>query len=228
MNDIVLLPIDPDFKAAARQHFEHYGSTLVANTYLKIALFCLSLVALGLIVLNYRTFRVVADFKPVIIRINDIGRAEAIAYSGFNYKPQAPELKYFLIQFVTGYYGRIRATARRDYPQSLLFLEQNLAQGILQSGHATKWFERFLAGEGDEVDIQVNNVTIEDLREPPYKANVAFDKIYYSSAQHIETRREHWTAHFVFIVRREVVNNLVPYNPLGITIQYFREDQAFN
>ena len=228
MSSFVLPPVDPEFKAAARQHFEHYGSTLVANTYLKIALFCLSLVALGLIGLNYRTFRVVQNFKPLVIRINDIGRAEAIAYKDFDYKPQAPELKYFLIQFVTDYYGRIRATARRAYPQSLLFLEQNLAQGIMQSDHTSKWFERFLAGEGDETDIQVNGVTIEDLRQAPYKASVVFDKIYYSSLQHVEIKREHWTAHFVFAVHPEVANNLIPYNPLGITIQYFREDQAFN
>jgi type IV secretory pathway component VirB8 len=73
----------------------------------------------------------------------------------------------------------------------------------------------------------VKNVAIEDLRQAPYKATVDFEKIYYAVADHAELRREKFVASFVFLVKDQVPNNLVPVNPLGLTITYFREDQAF-
>src|SRR4051794_25745104 len=81
---------------AKRQFVELYGSALVMNTYLKIALVLTSLVALGLVALNMRTAARVANVKPLVIRIDSVGRAEAVAYDATAYKPQAPELRYFL------------------------------------------------------------------------------------------------------------------------------------
>ena len=42
-----------------------------------------------------------------------------------------------------------------------------------------------------------------------------------------ELKREKYTAHFVFVVKDGVPNAMIPINPLGLTITYFREDQAF-
>ena len=52
---------------AKRQFVEVYGSALVLNTYLKIALVLVSLVALGLIGLNVYTAARYADVKPLVI-----------------------------------------------------------------------------------------------------------------------------------------------------------------
>jgi len=73
----------------------------------------------------------------------------------------------------------------------------------------------------------VSNVAIEDLRSQPYRATVDFEKAYYSSTDHVITRRELYVGHFVFSVLDKVPNTLIPVNPLGLTITYFREDQAF-
>jgi hypothetical protein len=58
---------------AKRQFVELYGSALVMNTYLKIALVLVSLVALGLIVLNFHTASTYANVKPLVVRIDDVG-----------------------------------------------------------------------------------------------------------------------------------------------------------
>ena len=63
---------------AKRQFVELYGSALVMNTYLKIALVLVSLVAVGLLALNFYTARRYANVKPLVIRIDDVGRAEAV------------------------------------------------------------------------------------------------------------------------------------------------------
>ena len=58
-------------------------------------------------------------------------------------------------------------------------------------------------------------------------ATVDFEKVYYNPGDAIETKRERYTAHFVFVVKERVANAMIPVNPLGLTITYFREDQAF-
>ena len=51
--------------SAKRQFVEVYGSALVLNTYLKIAVVLLALVSLGLIVLNLKTAAQYANVKPL-------------------------------------------------------------------------------------------------------------------------------------------------------------------
>ncbi len=52
------------FNEAKRMYVEQYGSALVLNTYLKIALLCLSLVAVALAFLNLKTYSTFRNFKP--------------------------------------------------------------------------------------------------------------------------------------------------------------------
>src|SRR5262249_56026588 len=85
---------------AKRQFVELYGSALVMNTYLKIALLLVSVIALGLLALNFRTAAKYANVKPLVIRIDSVGRAEAVAYDVTASNPHPPDLPYFLPRFV--------------------------------------------------------------------------------------------------------------------------------
>ena len=62
----------PPIEDAKRQYVELFGSALVMNTYLKVALLVVSLVAMGLVALNFYTVRAYRDLKPLVIRIDDI------------------------------------------------------------------------------------------------------------------------------------------------------------
>ncbi len=228
MSDLHLMPPPtPDLGAAKRQFVELYGSIAVMNTYLKIAVVSLCAVCLGLITLNIKTYQTFHNFKPLVIRINDLGRAEAVSYSDLEYHPQEAEIKYFLIQFVEQHYGRMRATLKENYARSLYFLDARLADPLIEANKKSNAIEGFLAGQSEEIEIHVKNVSIEDLRSPPYRATVDFEKIYSSPANHMETRREKYVGNFVFVVKDRVHNAMIPVNPLGLTITYFREDQAF-
>ena len=70
----------PPLEDAKRQYVELFGSALVLNTYLKIALLCMSAVAFALVLLNVRTQNRYANVKPLVIRIDEIGRAQAVQY----------------------------------------------------------------------------------------------------------------------------------------------------
>ncbi len=97
---------DSSFQDAKRLYLEQYGDPMVTNTYLKIALTLVSLLAVGLLLLDLKTIRTFENFRPLVIRIDDLGRAEAINYHNLEYKPQDAEAKYFISQFCALYYRR--------------------------------------------------------------------------------------------------------------------------
>jgi type IV secretory pathway TrbF-like protein len=211
---------------ARRQYVEQFGSLIVMNTYLKIAVLALCLVILTLALLNIKTYQTFRDLKPLVIRINDVGRAEAVHYESLVYHPQEPEIRYFLSQFVELYYSRMHSTVRDTYARSLYFLDPRLADSLIAANTKNKAIEQFLTGSTDDIDVRVKNVSIEDLRQPPYRATVEFEKVYFGP-DHGETKHEKYVGNFVFTFREKVPNAVIPVNPLGLVITYFREDQAF-
>lgn len=220
-------PAVQDYSAAKRLYVEQFGAALVAGNYLRIAVLCLTVVSVALVVLNIKTYQAFHNLKPLIIRISDVGRAEAITYDSFQYQPREAEIRYFMMDFVQRHYSRVRATVRENYARSLYYLDGRLADATIEESKKTKTIESFLAGQSDEIEVNVRNVAIEDLRTSPFKATVDFEKVYYSAPDHSLTKRERYVAHFVFVVRDHVPNTLIPVNPLGLRIIYFREDQAF-
>jgi type IV secretion system protein VirB5 len=213
---------------AKRQFVELYGSALVMNTYLKIALVLVSLVAAGLIALNFRTAAQAARVKPLIIRIDDVGRAEAVQYDATAYQPQAKELRYFLTQFIVKHFSRIRSTVQREYPDSLFFLEPALADATIAQNEQGRSLETFLTNAGaDETDIVVQNVSLSEVTKAPFKASVNFQKVFYTPGFRTERARQTYVAQIDFSLRERVPNEFVRVNPLGLQISYFRVDQAF-
>src|SRR5947207_14914492 len=213
---------------AKRQFVELYGSALVMNTYLKIAVVLLALVALGLVALNFRTVATYANVKPLVVRIDDVGRAEAVQYDATAYQPQAPELRYFLTQFVVKHFSRIRSTVQREYPDSLFFLEPALADATIAQNEQSRVLEMFVTNpSADEVEVLVQNVSLSELSKPPFKGAVTFQKVYYAPGTRAERNRETYVAQVDFVLRDSVPNEFVRVNPLGLQIAYFRVDQAF-
>ena len=219
---------DATFHDAKRLYLEQYGDPMVTNTYLKIALALLALVAVGLVLLDLRTIRTFQNFRPLVIRIDDLGRAEAINYHNLEYKPQDAEAKYFLSEFCALYYPRNRYTIQDDFSKSLYFLDGKLANGILDAYRKDDIIKKFITNSATpEVDVDVKKVALEEMQTPPFRARVDFYLVYYAPADHSELKRDLYTANFVFLFKSNVPNELIPINPLGMTITYFREDQAF-
>jgi type IV secretory pathway TrbF-like protein len=213
---------------AKRQFVELYGSALVMNTYLKIALLLMSLLALGLLALNFRTQAASANVKPLVIRVDEVGRAEAVRYDATAYSPQAPELRYFLTQFIVKHFSRIRATVQREYSDSLFFLDATLADATIAQNEQSRVMEDFLSdASAGEIDIIVQNVSLSELTKPPYKASVAFQKVFYTPGTRTQRSQQTYVAQVDFVMRDHVPNEFVRVNPLGLQITYFRVDQAF-
>jgi type IV secretion system protein VirB5 len=219
---------DASFENAKRLYLESYGDPMVTNSYLKIALALLALVCVALALVDLRTIRTFEDFRPLVIRIDDLGRAEAIDYHNLEYKPQDAEAKYFLSEFCWLYYRRNRYTMQDDFTKALRFLDGKLANGILDAYRKDDIIRKFLTNSSaPEIDIDVKKVALEAMQNPPYRARVDFYMVYYSPADHSELQRDLYTANFVFAFKSRVPNEMIPINPLGLTVTYLREDQAF-
>src|SRR3989441_3374751 len=215
-------------ESAKRQFVELYGSALVMNTYLKIALLLLSLLALGLLALNFRTQATYATLRPLVVRIDEVGRAEAVQYDASAYHAQPPELRYFLTQFVVKHFSRIRATVQREYPDSLFFLDGALADVTIAQNEQTRAIETFLTNpSADEIDVVVQNVSLSELSTPPYRATASFQKVFVTPGTRSERTRETHIAQIDFVLRDHVPNGFVRVNPLGLQITYLHIDQAF-
>jgi type IV secretory pathway TrbF-like protein len=208
-------------------YLQRHAALMVTNNHLRATL---ALTAVIIAVLGYTLVAVgrsYSSYKPLVIRINDVGHAEAVTYQAMEYKVQEAEIKYFLMDFLNRYYGRIRGAAKDDTARSLYFLTPRLADERLAELKQTRSLDDFLTGLGDQIEVAVDQISIEDLRQQPYKATVTYNKSYYTQIDHVLRAREKFSAHVQFIVMEKVPHNLIPLNPLGLTITYLREDQAF-
>lgn len=215
--------------STAKQKFlELYAEPTVVNSYLRTAILALAAVCVALIFVVLRTDAAARNAKPLIVRINDVGRAEVVDYANFAYKPQEADNRYFLSQWAQLFYSRNRFTVQKDFTKSLYFLNGDLQNQIIEQNKKSKTIETFLLDpSAPNIAVEIKNVSIEDLRSAPYKARIEFFKIYSNPMDHSESKRELWTANVVYSFRERVSNEMLLLNPLGLTITYFREDQAF-
>ncbi len=218
----------PEITRAAERYLEQYGDPLVMNTYLKVTILCLAGVCLALVALAFKSQKALASMHPMIVRINDVGRADAIDYRNFQYRPQEAENKYYLTRWAELYFSRNRFTIERDQTDSLYFLNGDVQRAVIaqeQKDHIIQTYRN--DSTLPYVDVEVKNIVLDDLRQSPYSARIEFEKVYTNPADHTELKRERWTASVTYVFRDNVQNNELAVNPLGLTIIRFRADQAF-
>ncbi|MFZ0661191.1 MAG: VirB8/TrbF family protein [Acidobacteriaceae bacterium] len=219
----------PEITRAAERYLEQYGDPLVMSTYLKITILVLAVVCLALIALTYKSQKALATMHPLFIRINDVGRAEAIDYRNFQYRPEEAENKYYLTRWAELYFSRNRFTIERDQTNSLYFLNSDVQRAVIEQERKDNIILTYMNDSTlPYVDVEVKNVILDDLRQSPYSARIEFVKVFTNPADQTELKREQWTASVTYVFRHVVKNEELTVNPLGLTIVRFRADQGFN
>ena len=219
----------PEMTRAAQRYLEQYGDPMVMNTYLKVAVIALSAVAVALTGVVFKSHQALASAKPLIIRIDNVGRAEAIDYRDFQYRPQEAENKYYLGRWAELYFSRNRFTLVRDQTASLYFMNSDVQRDVIEQERKAQTIPTYLKDSGlPYVTIVVKNVILDDLKMSPYSARIEFERIYTNAQDMHELKREQLTASVTYVFRDSVHNQQLAVNPLGLTIIRFRVDQAFN
>jgi type IV secretion system protein VirB5 len=229
MQESMKSEVIPDISRAAERYLEQYGDPLVTNTYLKIAMLCLAGLCVMLGLLVFKSQKALASAKPFIIRISDVGHAEAIDYRNFDYRPQEAENKYYLTRWANLYFGRNRYTIERDQTQALYFLNADVQRAVIEQEQKNNTIANYVKDSTlPYVDIEVKNVILDDLRQSPYSARIEFDKVFTNSGDQSVLKREKWTATVTYVFNPQVSNEKTTVDPLGLTIIRFRVDQAFS
>lgn len=219
----------PEIQKAGERYIEQYGDPLVTNTYLKVALLLLCVVVLGMAAVMGKEVKALADIRPLIIRIDDVGHADAIDYKNYAYKPQEAENKYYLTRWTQLHFGCNRFTIEKDQTDGLFFEDSATSSADIAAEQKTKFISVYQSDTSlPYVEVQVTNIILGDLNKAPYSAQIEFLKIFKDPNSGAEQKRERWTASVNYVFRDSVPNNMVAINPLGLTIIHYRIDQAYS
>jgi hypothetical protein len=207
-------------------HLERWAKSDTTNAYLKVLSVILGIAFIVESGALLWALNQLSQQKVVVVRVNQHGQTEPPEVQG-PWLPQERELKYFVLNFVKLYNRRIRATVRNDFETALYFLDGPLASAVLDVERKNRSLEQFLSDTSPEVDVNVLNVALEDLKGPTYRATVQYEKLYLEPNNHREVKREKFIGHIAFVIKDSVPVSRIPKNPLGLTVVNIREDQAF-
>ena len=173
------------------------------------------------------------------IRIDEMGRAQAIQYSDLNYTPREGEVRTYLTDWANYRFTINRETVATKYPMNYYFLSQALASQMMTEDNGTHFVSQVLSGQIEQSDVEVRNVTITSLSEETVTgtrmsrgtALISIDRLYSPRYSH-EPRTEHWVLSVTYYLNPKQVNELSrtapqfeTINPLGLTITEFHENR---
>ena len=163
--------------------------------------------------------------RPIVVRVDEIGRAEAVAYDVMEAQadPLDPTTKYFLNRFVYDFYSRRRATVEENWSRSLRFLTTDLANA---SFRAESQNIALLAAGAARDELQVDRVVLRIQANPqePHSASADFDLVRLVAEGEVD--RERWSLSLQFLFLDEIPPDLIVHNPMGIVITYLQGDRA--
>ena len=180
--------------------------------------------------------------KPTInryIRIDEMGKAQAIQYSDLNYSPREGEARTYLTDWANYRYTLNRETVAKKYPLNYYFLSTTLATQLMGEDNAAHTISQVASGQVEQSDVDVRNVTITAMSTEQIQdaviakgtALVNIDKLY-SVRNSREPRTEHWMLSVTYYLNPRQVSDQAKVfpqfetiNPLGLTITEFHENR---
>ena len=222
---------------------DHVGNEVYAAHYSERRLSRFIIGTLGcLLVLSFLLIHSLA-IRPVpnrYIRIDEMGRAQAIQYSDLNYSPREGEIRTYLTDWANYRYTVNRDTVATKYPLNYYFLSQQLASQYMTDDNTSHFTSQVLNGQVEQSDVEVKNVAITSMSQEMVAggamakgtALVNIDRLYSPRNSH-EPRTEHWLLSVTYYLNPKEVNEearvfpqFETINPLGLTITEFHENRS--
>ena len=214
----------PPAKDAGAEYAEIWGEAVHSNRHLRTITVGLGIAVILLIIVVIRIASVDPP-RPIVVRVDEIGRAEAVAYDVMEAQadPLDPTTKYFLNRFVYDFYSRRRATVEENWSRSLRFLTTDLANA---SFRAESQNIALLAAGAARDELQVDRVVLRIQANPqePHSATADFDLVRLVAEGEVD--RERWSLSLQFLFLDEIPPDLIVHNPMGIVITYLQGDRA--
>lgn len=217
---------------------EVYASHYAERKAYRFILACGTVLLCGSMWLNWNLGR-----RPVVnryIRIDEMGRAQAIQYSDLNYTPREGEIRTYLTDWANYRYTINRDTITTKYPLNYYFLSQPLASQLMGEDNHDHLSSQVVAGQIEQSDVQVRDVTITSMAVQKFQganlargtALVAIDRLYSPDHSH-QPRTEHWMLSVTYNLnpaqvseQAKIFPQFETINPLGLTITEFHENRV--
>jgi type IV secretion system protein VirB5 len=217
---------------------EVYASHYAERKAYRLILVCGTVLLLGSMGLNLALAR-----RPAInryIRIDEMGRAQAIQYNDLSYSPREGEIRTYLADWANYRYTVSRDTIAKKYPLNYYFLSQVLASQLMTEDNQNRLVSQVVGGQIEQSDVEVKNVTITSMSQETVQgtamargtALLALDR-YYSPTHSREPRTEHWMLSITYYLNPKQVSDQAKVypqyefiNPLGLTITEFHENRV--
>ncbi|TCK68470.1 VirB8/TrbF family protein [Acidipila rosea] len=217
---------------------EVYASHYEERKAYRLLLGCGTVLLLGSMWLNLSLAR-----RPVTnryVRIDEMGRAQAIQYSDLNYSPREGEVRTYLMDWANYRFTINRDAIGKKYSLNYYFMGQALASQLMLEDNQNHLVSQVVAGQIEQSDVDVKNVTITSMSQETVQgaaiargtALVAIDKLY-SPSHSREPRTEHWMLSLTYYLNPKQVSDqakIYPQyefiNPLGLTITEFHENRV--
>src|ERR1700735_5375276 len=99
------------------------------------------------------------------VRIDEMGRAQAIQYTDLNYSPREGEVRTYLTDWANYRFTINRDVIAKKYPLNYYFLSQPLASQLMASDNQNHLVSQVSGGQLESSEVQVRNVTITSMSE---------------------------------------------------------------
>lgn len=217
---------------------EVYASHYAERKAYRLIIGCGTILLLGSMGLNLSLAR-----RPLVnryIRIDEMGRAQAIQYSDLNYSPREGEVRTYLMDWANYRYTIGPDTIAKKYPLNYYFLSQALASQLMTADNQNHFKSQVMSGQIEQNDVDIKTITITSLSQETIQgaitargtALVALDRLYSPNHSH-EPRTEHWILSLTYYLNPKQVSDQAKdnpqyelINPLGLTITEFHENRV--
>ena len=162
----------PPAKDAGAEYAEIWGEAIHTNRHLRTITVGLGIAVILLIIVVIRIASVDPP-RPIVVRVDEIGRAEAVAYDVMEAQadPLDPTTKYFLNRFVYDFYSRRRATVEENWSRSLRFLTTDLANASFRAESRISPFALAAGAARDELQVDRVVLRIQANPQEPHSAS---------------------------------------------------------
>jgi len=142
---------------------------------------------------------------PMIVRINDVGHAEAIDYrtSSTGHRKRRQVLPHPLGGL---YFSRNRFTIEATKPLTL-FLNSDVTTAVIDQERKDNSIQNYVRQQPAVMSMwEIKNVVLDDMRQSPYRRGSSSRSVHQSRGSY-RAQRERWTASVTYVFRENVKNS---------------------
>ena len=165
------------------------------------------------------------DPEPLVVRVDAVGRAQVVDYDidRATVDQTDPVVPFFLTEFMHSHFARRHGLGAEEWQRSHYFLTPELSQIAYTRDEQELVDFISSAGQAPEQIVEDVRIRIIPQPEPPYRAEVFFDRV--ERYTDLELSRVTFSATVQFVFVEDLPRQARFVNPLGIIITFLEFEE---